>query len=398
MKKTFLAIICIFALHGYAEAVPSKKQAKAAGATQTSHIAIPLAMGLLHGTVNETFFKQSALGQICSYIFFKEMYAAFLKDIEKRTYRTEAFHGLAQALVEKNAVNLRLIRTVFRMIVGNTEPAARDLNKTEPASTIVNASHNVPALSPHTITNKLIHEPISEKFLIFGKDPLAFFNKGIDMNDVTYVEHLLAKVKKTNRTHDGNDELLCACNYAARYGSLEMLRKFITFEPELAKDRSECDQPWIGYPVIAFAVDSGDILKVQALLVAGADINARVGIGIQAELNKTEGTSLKTRNIPLLNYAICTRASLDMIKFLIIAGADVNRFSPLAHFDYKILTPLMMAAYIGNRELVELLLASGADAGIIDTLGKTALDYAQDQEHTHVISILSELRPCSSLS
>jgi ankyrin repeat protein len=53
-------------------------------------------------------------------------------------------------------------------------------------------------------------------------------------------------------------------------------------------------------------------------------------------------------------------------------------------------TPLIAAAAKGRVESVRLLLASGANAQILDKYGKSALDYASDHCFSDVMSILSQ--------
>jgi len=237
--------------------------------------------------------------------------------------------------------------------------------------------------------NDLLHQPISDtRVATYFKVP-SDFKEAIDQENLHNIKKLLEKPENQRyaQKHDATNSEL-ACNYAARYGSTTTLKEFLTYNAQLANSRVGCDQPWIGYPAIAFAVDGGDTAKVIELLHAGADVNSPVGIVIGVGLSTAEGYSLATRNIPLLNYAISTQASIDMIQCLIDEGADINRFSPLQGYEYKIWTPLMMAAYIGRYELVALLLKMGADKNIQDTCGKKAADYAQLQGYTQIYELL----------
>lgn len=243
---------------------------------------------------------------------------------------------------------------------------------------------------PEKPKNNLLHLPISNTGVAQFADAPNGFKKAIDAQDVPCIKELLKK-PETLAASEKADVCngILALNYAARYGSLETLTCFLDHIPGAANIRVDCWQPWIGYPVIAFAVDSGDTAKVAELVRAGADVNSPVGISIGDWPTNDKKYAAATRNIPLLNYAISTQASLEMIRCLVDAGADVNRFSPLACYDYKIWTPLMMAADIGNYELVALLLEKGADRTIQDTCGKQAIDYAQRQGHTTICKLLS---------
>ena len=99
--------------------------------------------------------------------------------------------------------------------------------------------------------------------------------------------------------------------------------------------------------------------KVLAVLIdAGANVNARGEDGIT----------------PLMVAA--ESSTPGVIELLIDAGADVN---PRSTF-YRA-TPLMWAAgFNPNPEVIALLLDAGADGRAKDREGKTAFDYAKENE------------------
>jgi uncharacterized protein len=74
-------------------------------------------------------------------------------------------------------------------------------------------------------------------------------------------------------------------------------------------------------------------------------------------------------NDSALRDAIHNRQA-DRVRALLSDGADVGSV------DDKGMTPLMVAASVGSPEIVELLIAAGADPAAKDKLGYTAQDLA----------------------
>jgi hypothetical protein len=165
------------------------------------------------------------------------------------------------------------------------------------------------------------------------------------------------------------------------------------------------------------AVDRNDTATVKSLLQRGFDPNSVNAAGeyalvsalrqssfdVAQALIETEDTDINVRTVkdetPLMLAAI--RGRVDLCLLLIIRDADVNRpgWTPLHyaasfsggagvvrllldHYAYidaaspNGTTPLMMASAYGSLDVVKLLLDSGADAGLKNDLGMTALDFA----------------------
>ena len=101
---------------------------------------------------------------------------------------------------------------------------------------------------------------------------------------------------------------------------------------------------------------------VRLLLDRGADPN-------HAAANAAKVTAL---------HAAVSSNQIDIALWLLDAGADVNARQQM---DY---TPLMGAAANARAELLDLLLARGADPSLSTTDGKTAADLARDHGHEDV--------------
>jgi ankyrin repeat protein len=96
---------------------------------------------------------------------------------------------------------------------------------------------------------------------------------------------------------------------------------------------------------------------VKQHITAGADVNAKDKYGYSP---------------PLHSAALFDHK--EIIELLIAAGADVNA-KGIAEW-----TPLHNAAYNGHKEIVELLIEKGADVNAKDEDGGTPLDLAEEEE------------------
>ena len=154
-----------------------------------------------------------------------------------------------------------------------------------------------------------------------------------------------------------------------------------------------------GTPALILAVDGGQLAMVQALLKGGADKEARDAIGWTALMAAVVADSedlveqliaaganpnhVAREDTPLTCAA--TDASSPVLQRLLDAGADPDLRRPDGW------TPLMLAAYRGEADHVDLLLARGADPTV--TLGARLTDaatIAAANEHTTIASVLHQ--------
>jgi ankyrin repeat protein len=106
---------------------------------------------------------------------------------------------------------------------------------------------------------------------------------------------------------------------------------------------------------------------VRLLLDRGANPN-------QAAANAAKVTAL---------HAAVSSNQAQIVEWLLDAGADVNARQQM---DY---TPLMGAAANARLDILELLLARGADPSLRTTDGKNAADLARDHGHEQVAARLA---------
>ena len=144
----------------------------------------------------------------------------------------------------------------------------------------------------------------------------------------------------------------------------------------------------------------GELSKVQALVAKGASANAadikkRTPLIMAAynghtpvvEFLLSEGADVNATDSggqTALMYA-CKRSFNETAAVLFENGADANVQTGKAGT-----TALMIAAVLGNVDLVRMLLAHGADAGLTDYFGETAKTLAEKKGNSAVVELLSD--------
>jgi len=108
---------------------------------------------------------------------------------------------------------------------------------------------------------------------------------------------------------------------------------------------------------------NGDVDKVKSLLSKGADVDAQ----------DWEGTAL---------HIAAQYDHKEVVESLIAAGADVN-----ARLRSSV-TPLHCAAVYGHKDIADLLINKGADVKSTDALGYTPLHFAASGGHRDVAELL----------
>jgi ankyrin repeat protein/outer membrane biosynthesis protein TonB len=143
------------------------------------------------------------------------------------------------------------------------------------------------------------------------------------------------------------DDLL---NQASRYGQTEIMSLLL----EAGANPQAQDQR--GRTPLMSAVQSRNAEAVRILVGTNVDVNAR---------DQRQNTALVR--------AAGSFGDLVMVQTLISAGADVNAA------DKNGMTPLIWAARWGDPQRVEALVNAGADVNARDNTGKTAMDYARSR-------------------
>ena len=148
---------------------------------------------------------------------------------------------------------------------------------------------------------------------------------------------------------------------AVAAGQLGRVKQLIEEEPSLAKSISPD-----GFPLVALAAAFGHGGVAKYLREKGADVNAI----------STNGTGYTA-----LSGAV-TGGHREIVEWLLAEGAEVNyRYGP----GYS---PLLAAAANGHLEIVKILLDRGADVQARTNDGKTAEQIAEERKHSTVAELL----------
>ncbi|MBE0621761.1 MAG: ankyrin repeat domain-containing protein, partial [Burkholderiales bacterium] len=126
-----------------------------------------------------------------------------------------------------------------------------------------------------------------------------------------------------------------------------------------------------GATALMLAAHTGNLAMVKALIEAGADVNAADERGWAALTKAVYNADLD-------------RGFADVVQALIDAGANVE-----APIGYGV-RPLMLAAGYGETAVVETLLHAGADVLARNEGGLTALMMVKQKHYVDVINLLHE--------
>ncbi len=166
-----------------------------------------------------------------------------------------------------------------------------------------------------------------------------------------------------------------------------------------------------GDTALSIAAETGDLETMRLLIAKGADVRsinrmgestliqasksrrpeaARVLIekSVDPNIASTWYASVLNGQIALLKIVALDRAAsfgpVEMVRDLLKAGANVNAQ------DVRKLTPLMYAVSAENQnpEIVQILIAAGADVNVRSATGETALDWAEKFRYPEVIAAL----------
>jgi len=178
---------------------------------------------------------------------------------------------------------------------------------------------------------------------------------------------------------------------AAQQGDVEKVKALIVSGADV-DSRSD-----LSHTPLMYAVYYGHYEVAKILIQAGADVNAAHSTTHTVLYHALESLQLHAEVIQLLlnagvkmdytplNWAIRYRVVPEIVTMLIEAGADVNEQNEFGS------TVLIVAACSGRIQLIDILLRSGAEINAsVEGSGVTALSCAVGKEHTEIVKLLIE--------
>ncbi|XP_064382308.1 fibronectin type 3 and ankyrin repeat domains protein 1-like [Halichondria panicea] len=191
---------------------------------------------------------------------------------------------------------------------------------------------------------------------IYGSSPLMIASSQTKNNIVSLLLDMGANVEYCN--YGGKTSLMEACYFGNTEGAKLIADSGASWT---SRDNS-------GFSALHYAVDGGNLSTINYILSEGVNVD-----------DKNECTL--SGWTPLLRTATFG-GKARVAQVLIEAGANVSKC------DKNGKTPLMLASLNGFKDLVQLLLANGADPAVKTKLGMSAKDFAQSFNHQDAVELL----------
>ena len=170
---------------------------------------------------------------------------------------------------------------------------------------------------------------------------------------------------------------------AVAVGNVKMLKFFLANGAQ-AKSSALMQAAWCKDSKVSFQL-------VQALLNAGAEAGYREYFPTNYVTGDTHEPDSRRFTSPL--HVACYQSYSDVTELLLSRpGVEINAL------DIDGRTPLMWAADKGNKKIVAMLLAKGADMNLTNGRGQTAASFAHGPDQSDILEILQKASMNTKLS
>src|SRR5690625_1774006 len=184
----------------------------------------------------------------------------------------------------------------------------------------------------------------------------SFWNDVLNDRRQAVMEQLAAGLDPNEKSQEGQPAVMWAIQNES-WAVYDLLAQHKDFDPNITNDTNET-------PLMYLAI-LGELDRGKALAAQGAKIN---------RLGWTP-----------LHYA-ASKGQVPFAQWLLNEGAFIHAPAPDGT------TPLMMAAYSGNKEMVDLMLDAGADLRAVNINHHTAADWAKSAKNNRIAQYLTKLQ------
>ena len=204
------------------------------------------------------------------------------------------------------------------------------------------------------------------------------FMAAIRAGDLSRVSSMLAAQPELARTRQQGASALLIARYHGKHDVVALLRGSLAtldiFEASALGDRERVAALLDARPSLANAVaeDGFGPLGLASFFDHEPVVRLLLERGARVDAASANGM----RVMPL--HSAAAARSVPIARLLLADGAPVNARQGQGELGF---TPLMEAAFNGQRDMVEVLLAHGADPSLRDDKGATAADHARNNGH-----------------
>ena len=129
-------------------------------------------------------------------------------------------------------------------------------------------------------------------------------------------------------------------------------------------------------------------MKSQLIAIVAAVLVVGCGESQQSATAPETNSEPPTTEVSDISLIVAAEdGNIEAVKQNLAEGIDVDTRLP-STFGHIGETPLHGAATFGHKEIVELLIAKGADVNARDNVGKTPIDWAIEYDETEIADLL----------
>lgn len=252
---------------------------------------------------------------------------------------------------------------------------------------------NAMQIDPHGLSDE--YKDFQSLLASTNNNPTAAYVKVLIDNSIENKEAILDKLE----CYGADKKLATDCHVMIiNYFDINEAFRTAAEIDELSQDEPSEDDIKLFRLFIDLVPDLNLITDYSSILIKTISKSNYIALKLLIETGRVDLDIRDNCGITALIHAV-SQESIDAIKLLLDSGANPNiqqskkygdKFGPTRYEPNKGDTTLIAAAYIGNKEIIDLLLKADAATSIKNTDGLNALDVAIQQGNHEIAEILKE--------